>query len=372
MLRIPVDGVRQVGSNEKTSMRLAYALVLVCTACGPEIRMTDDIDLTWDFEFTPKRFDGFLHTPYVVGAPVTVFVTAGEQDDLTGWTITSSDSSVFAITSFALDEDKHAVTAWGQAVGEGTAGLIVEDKKGKQVGVDEAEVLAPDRGELKAHGYLILRQEDQALESELRVVAGGTATYLVNYYNGNRELHGNSVLTVDPTTSVVAQPRTSFLFENREWLTVTAPAAAGTENLTLRANGNAFATVPVVTVPESDLKNMALLGLPEAGHKDGDWLVLLAQAYDATQRRIFGVDYAWTIDGVHSIAQGDLYRYEFKKGDTTSVTAQRGLLSAQTTIQSDTGFVDSTNHIGCNASGGAGGLAALGALGLVRRRRRRV
>jgi len=331
--------------------------------------MTDDIDLTWDFEFTPKRFDGFLHTPYIKGAPVTVFVTAGEKDDLTGWSVYSTDSSVFELTGSALDEDKHAITAWGRAVGDGTAGLIVEDKKGKQVGVDEAEVLSPDRGELKSHGYLILRQEDQALEDELRIVAGGTATYLVNYYNGNRELHGNSVLTVDPPSAVVAQPRTSFLFENREWLTVTAAAAAGNENLTLRANGSAFATVPVVTVPESDMKNVSLLGLPEAGHKDGEWLVLLAQAYDASQRKIFGVDYTWTIDGVHSIAQGDLYRYEFKKGDYTQVTAERGPLSAQTTIQSDEGFVDSTNHIGCNAAGGAGGLAVFGLLGLVRRRR---
>jgi len=73
---------------------------------------------------------------------------------------------------------------------------------------------------------------------------------------------------------------------------------------------------------------------------------------------------------VMSTEAGDLYRYHFKKDDYTQVVAERSGHSASTTIQSDYGYVDSTNNIGCNAGGGgAGALCLLGLLGLRRRRR---
>lgn len=350
---------------------LAFTIAL--SACGPDIHLTDDIDLTWDFELTVKRFDGDLHTPYVKGAPVTLFVSGGDDDDLTGWKIYSTDSSVFAIDGYTLDEKGHSITATGRALTEGIAGLVIEDHHGKSVGVDEAEVVAPDRVELDAHGYLIMDREPEALVDELRIVAGGEATYLVRYFRGNRMLHGNSVLSIDPTTTgLAARARTSFLFENREWISVQSTTTPGTQSISMRADGTPVGSIPVVTVPETDIADVALINQSERNHEDGDWLVLLAQSYDGVQRKIFGVDYAWEIDGVMQTEAGDLYRYYFEKGDYKTVTAERSGHAATTTIQSDHGFVDSTNRIGCNAGGGgAGALSALGLLGLLGLRRRR-
>lgn len=348
-------------------MRALY-LMLGLAGCTSDITMTDDIDLTWDFEVTFKRFEGNLHTPYVKGTPVRLYVWGGEDDDLRGWKIYSSDSSVFEIDGYQTDDDTHGLTAVGRAVGEGIAGLIVDDAHANQVGAGAAEVYAPDRAVLEAHGYLIIDREQQARVDDLRILAGGTATYLVRYFRGDMELHGNSVLSVDPVSGVSSNPRTSWLFENREWLSV-SPTAVGNQNITLRADGDMVGTLPVVMVPETDIARVELLGQSAKGHDDGDWLVLLAQAYDAVDRRIFGVDFAWEIEGAMQTESGDLYRYSFKEDDYKTVTAERFGHSATTEIQSDRGYVDSSNNIGCNAGGG-GLLAAFGLLGLRRRRRR--
>src|SRR6185436_18228326 len=101
--KLPPAWGRHVRCNQGVAMRYTSAILFAFCAglggCGPEVHLTDDIDLTWDFGITLKRFDGTLHTPYVKGAPVTMYVNAGEKDDLTGWKISSSDASVFEISS---------------------------------------------------------------------------------------------------------------------------------------------------------------------------------------------------------------------------------------------------------------------------------
>jgi uncharacterized protein (TIGR03382 family) len=211
--------------------------------------------------------------------------------------------------------------------------------------------------------------DDQAAVDEARILEGGTATYLVRYYNGDRELHGNQVLSVNAPAALTAEPRTTFLFENREWLSLTAttPGAASVE---LLVDGDSHGTFPVVTVPETDIASVVMLTQSESGAHDGEWLVALAQSFDSQSRRIFGVDYTWDVDGVEQTAEGDLYRYEYKKGAIEMVHAERNGMGDSAEIQSDTGYVDSSNRIGCAATGGAGPLVVLAVLGLVRRRRR--
>jgi MYXO-CTERM domain-containing protein len=337
---------------------LALVGAALVAGCGADITMTDDLDLTWDFAITLSKFDHDLHTPYVKGAQVAILVSSSHEDDnLAGWTVDSSNPDVFRIDSVA--------------VGEGVSHLIVLDKGHHIVGTGAAEVLVPDRVELEAHGYLIMDRNAEAAVDEARIVQGGTATYLVHYMNGSRELNGNGVLSVDAGVGVVAEPRTTFLFENREWLTLTA-GNAGPTSIQLYADGVALNSVPVVVVPETDITDVALLTQSEKNRDNGDWLVALAQAYDAAGRRIFGVEYAWEVDGVAQTAYGDLYRYELKKGLYHSVTATRGAHSDSAMIQG-TGFVDSTNRIGCATTAGAGGGAGvlvLAALAFATRRRR--
>jgi MYXO-CTERM domain-containing protein len=350
---------------------VGLALALVGAACGSTYSMTDDIDLTWDFGLTPRRFEDNLHSPYVRGAAVTVFAhSSDDKEDLQGWSIESSDPAVFRIDGPVASGGRDLAMR-GEAVGEGTAALTLRDPRGHAVGHGVAEVRLPDAIELDAHGSLILGRDDEARVTEARVLAGGAATYLVRYFQAGRELHGNGVLSADVPAGVTAEPRTTFLFEDREWLTLRTTAAA-TGTVQLLADGVAAATVPVAVVPESAVADVVVLTEPEHGHKDGDWLAALAQAYDPSGARIFGVDYQWNVNGAAQQGDGDLYRYQFKAGQPTMVQAQRGTHADSAQIQSQGGYVGSTNHVGCAAGGGGSLIVGLVGLGLVAGRRRRV
>jgi hypothetical protein len=344
--------------------------LLVLGACGHEYTLTDDIDLTWDFGITLSKFGDTLHTPYVRGSTMGLSVYSKDEDDrFDGWSIESDDPSIFTITS--VTAQGRNLGAAGVAASEGTTEIRVFDDHGDYVGGGEADVRQPDNVRLDAHGYLIMDMDDQASVDEVRVVEGGTATFVVNYFQGTTALHGNGTLSADGTLGISAQGEQTFLFENREWVQVSSNGDAGPVTLPLRSDGDLVANVPVVVVPETEISNVTMFSESESGHKDGDWLVAYAQAFDSSQRRIFGVEYSWDVNGVEQTADGDLYRYEFKSGDYETVTASRNGMSDSTVIQSDDGFVDSTNHIGCSAGGGGAGLVAgLALVGLARRRRR--
>jgi uncharacterized protein (TIGR03382 family) len=353
-------------------MRIGWLSLVFVVACGgPDITLTDDIDLTWDFGFTLARFGDTLHSPYVRGAPMVLSVYAKDDSQtFDGWSVETSDPSVFQISS--VSAAGKTFTASAMAVGEGSAELTVIDDHGQVIGSADADVLQPDHVGLDAHGYLIMGMDDQASVDEVRVLDGGSATFVVNYFKGNTELHGNRVLTIDPTPGLTGEARESFLFENREWLTVTADGAEGSLSLPLRSDGDLVGSMPVTVVAETDIDDVVLWTQSEADHKDGDWLVAYAQAYDTAQRRIFGVDYAWNVDGIDQTGDGDLYRYQYASGPSQAVTASRGARSATNFIHSEGGFVDSTNNVGCSAGGSTGilgGLVVFGLAGSLRRRR---
>lgn len=356
-----------------TKVGLCLLAAVGLGACGPTYSMTDDVDITWDFGATLSRFDDDLHRPYVRGAKVTLFAHSSEDNpDFRGWTIVSSNPSVFRVDENVLDAVGTQLSAHGQAVGEGTAELTLLDASGDEVGSATAEVVTPDRVELAAHGSLILGRDDEAPVNEARVISGGKATYLVRYFRAGRQLYGNGVLTVTTPAGVTPLPRTSFLFENREWLTLDAAATGtGAGSMELLADGVKVASVPVVIVPETAIVDVVLLTQSEKGREDGDWMVTLAQAYDGDGLRIFGVDYMWNVDGVTQVGDGDLYRYRFKKGQFQMVQARRGSHTDSVMIQSDEGRVGSSNNIGCSAGGGAGWLVGLAGVGWIAARRRR-
>ncbi|MDX2093179.1 MAG: hypothetical protein SFX73_35375 [Kofleriaceae bacterium] len=349
--------------------RLSCLVALSLAACGETITVSDDIDITWDFELTPfDRFDSELHVPYVRGTATTVHISSDHDDRrFGGWTVESSDPSVFELA--ATSHDEYSLKAPGTAMAEGVSVLTIRDASGDVRGRTEVEVLQPDEIVLEAHGYLIMDRDDEAPIEEARIVENGTATYHVRYFRGGRELHGNGVLSVATPVGITAEPRTSFLFENREWLTLQT-TTPGTFSIDLAADGEAVEVRTVEVVPESAVADVAIIAESERGADDGDWLVLLAQAYDSAGRRIFGIDYDWMVDGTMQTESGDLYRYEFKDGADRNVMARIGNHSDSVTIHSEKGYVDSTNNIGCQAGGGAGLAAAAGMLGLRRKRRR--
>src|SRR5215470_12508302 len=96
--------------------KIQLSLLVLAAGCGPDISLTDDIDLTWDFGLTFASFDSTLHTPYVKGAPVTLFVDSSDhKQSLGGWTVESSDPTVFRVDSVGLDNTGHSLAAKGVA-----------------------------------------------------------------------------------------------------------------------------------------------------------------------------------------------------------------------------------------------------------------
>jgi uncharacterized protein (TIGR03382 family) len=346
---------------------------LGAAACGRTVTLADEVDLTWDFQLTPfDRYVDKLHAPYVLGMSVNLWATSSDDgEDVSHWQIVSSDPSVLEISNPQHIKGSFGATATARAVG--SVDISVLDGSGHALGHGVAEVALPDRVELDAHGYLILGLPDRAPVSEARIAETDTATYLVRYFNRGRELYGNGVLVAPSTPAVTAETRQSYLFEKREWLTLTADTA-GASTLPLSVAGQHVSDISVVAVPASDISDVALIAQSEKGAKNGDWLTVLAQATDGSGRNVFGVDYQWNVGGVEQTADGDLYRYEYKKGDVNALTVTRAGHSDSVDIQSDRGYVDNSNRVGCSAGGGAGVVApaaAMLALVVGARRRRR-
>jgi len=346
-----------------------FLVAAVGAGCGETITLTDDLDLTWDFGITLARFDEELHTPYVKGTEVRLEVRSDDEDRrFTGWRLESSDPSVFQLGGTGRTE--YSLYVEGIAAAEGTSEITIRDDEGDVRGRTVVEVLAPDRIELEHHAYLIMDREDEAPVSDARIVEDGTSTYLVRYFRDGRELHGNGVLSAVAPDGILPEPRTTFLFENREWLSIHATTPMST-SIELLADGEPVSVFPVEVVPETAIEDVVLIAQNERKAGPEDWLVVLAQAYDGQGRRIFGVDYEWMLDGVMQIGDGDLYRYEYDPEQPRQITARRGAHSDTITIHASRGFVDSSNDIGCSSSAPTGGALVFAGLALVLFRRRR-
>jgi hypothetical protein len=352
----------------KTCLNVSIvALSAVLAGCGG-VRLADSVDLTFDWNILTGPSNE-LHTPYVAGADFRVFTTGVDREATAGWTLESSDPSVLALGPTAEGRADASALAPGRAV------LTVLDERDRPLHSAAVDVRQPDRAELLAHGPLILgRPELQEDWDEIRVVVGGSATFEVEWFEGNTRLHGHGALSATTTGDVTVEPRRTFLFEDREWVTFT-PRSEGTHEVTLRANGQAVRTVRIVAVDESELDRVELYGMDESRARRGQLLTVLAQGYDAEGRALFGVEYQWTLDGDLEGGFGDLYRYEFVPGEYHMLEAFHGAAANQVRIQGEEGFVDSTNRLGCTIVGvglpSGGAWIAVALLGLVVLRRRR-
>jgi hypothetical protein len=348
-------------------MRKLFLTTLLGLGACSHVHMTDDIDDRFDFSILSGPSDQ-LSTPYVKGTHIRIYANDVPKSH-SDWTIESSDPGVLACEDDGLDTNANSdfFSVACVAVSEGSVTMRVLDGDGKSVDEETVRVGTPDRAKLIAHGPLLINGDEQAADvGAARILAGGTATYMVRYYEGSEELHGNGVLGANAPSDITATPETTFLFENREWLQLTTNGVPGTEAITLTADGAALPPINVITVDESALMFVDVQHSSESGVKKGDWLVALAQAYDASSQRIFGVDYHWQVSGQDQESLGDLYRYEFNRSDPQELVAAHGTMGGSTMIHSDAGFVDSTNNIGCQAAPGrraAGGGALI--LGLV-------
>jgi hypothetical protein len=323
------------------NLSLLAALAILASGCA-RVRLADSVDLTFDWSVVPSDE---LHTPYVAGADFSLYTLGVDEEDQVGWRLASGDSSVLRIDSTANGDAEVTAT------GAGVATVSVLDADGGTVHRAPLEVRRADRAELFAHGGLILgRPELQEDWDEIRILAGGSATFEVRWLDGDERLFGHGALSATAEGDITVRPRRTYLFEDREWVTFT-PHAPGTYEVELAANGVPVRTVRVVAVTEDAVARVRLHGMDESGAREGETLTVLAQAYDAEERPIFGVEYAWELDGALQEGAGDLYRYTFAPGAVRSLCARFDRLEAEVSIQAREGFVDSTNRLGCAAAG---------------------
>lgn len=332
--------------------------------------LADDIRLDFQFIALTGPTDE-LHLPYVQGTKVSISVIGPDSSEMPQFTLTSDDPSVLSIDAL----DKTSATARCTAQGAGSTTIHVL-RNGAEVDSSEVSVAAPTRAVLQPAGPLFVGSPIALpATGTTQVLQGGTATYLVQYFAGDTQLFGNGVLAAQPSAGIDAVPETTFFFQVREWLQVT-PSDLGPPTIDLTADGVALGTLTVNSVADTAVTRVTVQSEDASGAKDGDTLIVLAQSFDAKSDPIFGVTYTWNLAGEEATGEGDLFEFPVASGQSNTLSAQFGDLSASTSIEAKagTGFVSSSNNIGCSASGppagswGALGLAAA-AVALAARRR---
>lgn len=349
--------------------RLTLAMVLTSTTlvgCAQDIQFSDSIDLTFDL----FRSGDTLHTPYVVGAEFSICADSARERQLAGMTLRASDPGMLAVGPTDMSDDQDHMCASVEVLEVGSVAIEVVDD-GEVVASTDLESRAPDRVELMAAGPMLADRPD--LDPQVvrpQILEGGTATFLVQYFDGQTRLHGQGALRVESTDALSVEPVGTVLFEDREWLRIT-PNEQGTATLDLATPAGTFQTLTVDVVDDLDIADMDLHGRDEQGKEAGDPMVVYAQAYDEDGQYIFGVEYEWSIDGEAEPGAGDLFRYDFDPNRREDLLAVHGDLDAIVEISAGEGYVDSSNDVGCSMGGRSGGAWALLVLGLVGLRRRR-
>ena len=355
---------------------LILTLLGACLLAGCHTYALGD-DIQFEFNFTTPLTGPTdeLHLPYVQGTTVLISVLGTSSSDVSEFTLESDDPSVLSVDSI----DTTSATASCTAHGAGTTTIHVL-KSGSEVDSSEVSVAAPTRAVLQPAGPLFVGDPiSLPADGTTQVLNGGTATYLVQYFDGATPLFGNGVLSAPSAPGIDVLPEQTFFFQVREWLQVT-PSALGPQSVPLSVGGVSLGTLTVSSVADTVVTRVAVEAQDASGAQNTDTLLVLAQSFDSSSEPIFGVTYTWNLAGEEATGEGDLFEFPFASGVSNTVSAQFGSLSASTSINAKpgTGVVTTSNNIGCSAASGppAGSWAALGlgALALaftVRRRRAR-
>lgn len=354
MLR-SLDPVRLVS----LALLCAGALLVGCDD-KPDVGFSDDIDIEWDL-FSLERPSDALHLPYVRGTRVRLGLRG---EDVT------RDMRIRSLDSEAFREELDHPGAFRAAV-EGDPVVAVVDGGGDVVRRRALPVRVPDRVELLAHGPLIARIPTRPLTGA-EVVVGGTATFLVHYFAGDQRLFGNGVLSVEGPSEVFAVNRTSFLFENREWLAVTVEAP-GTHRLRLLADGVPVGTFTVVGVPPERVEALALHH-DRRSNSHGNLRLVWAEPVNLEGDTVFGAEPRWDLDGRAIVGLGDVFQYEVDRDAESVLGAHYGDAEAVLVVNAEWGEVTSSDDIGCAVNGaprGEGGWLVL-VVGLLASGRRRL
>jgi hypothetical protein len=330
---------------------------LLLTGCT-SLTVSDDLETNWpDLLSLPQ--DG-LHLPYVVGAPVSISVNETNRGTpFTGWRLESSAPEVFS----AGDVESQGYTLngaqryWGavkcHAVSAGKAQLTLRDEKSGAIKQFEVEVLQPDHIDLFPAGWTdmltldVVATRPDLIAPTARLVANGTASYLVRYSRAGCTLRGNAALTFGPTSQATFSLG-SPVFRKQDFLAIKA-LGTGTATVPLLVGGVAVRDLTIDAVAPEAVASLRLVLPEEAGAKHDDQLVTLCRAFDAAGEELFGIEPLWDLDGMpqqsYESNTGDLYSYLYSKDVARSLFARVGQLQASAQIHASSGWIRSSNTV---------------------------
>jgi hypothetical protein len=346
---------------------------------GPSVAMQDSFELDL---LGPATDD--LHTPYVNGAKfdITIATTGYTATATTSWSLESGDSTVIRVDGSTSPGNFQVET-----VGTGHTTLSVVDAKGNVLDTHGVDVAEPDSVQLCAHGLLLGGLSDaQAQVTQASVLEGGTATFLVRYFQGSQELWGNNAVRPTGTGAVTAMTTTSSFGDDRDWVEVDA-AQPGTGQVSLVVGGSTMAVIPTTVVASSAIQSVGALAQSDANASNGNTLYVFARAFDAQGGDVYGASFAWQVGGaaVSSALTGssmpsDVLSYTYSSSASETVSDELGsFASPLITIHGTGAAVESTAEVGCsvaraagsNGAAGGGLVLVLGAAAMLWVRRRR-
>lgn len=358
---------------------LSFVAVALLGGCTSEFVFTDSVNSRF-LERAPRaEFGDELSTPYVLGARFTTYIEDRDRDtNFTGWSVRVTDPQVLRLReSEPRWVDAHTLALDLEAVGAGTTELLLLDPSGAVQGSASAEVRAPTRARLFAAAIAALEDEEFRGETpHPQLLAGGTASFVVQYLADDLRLQGSTQLEVGTTPAIDAVVQHSRAADNRDILQISA-GEPGLEALDLWVGGALLQRIEVDVVGPEAVAAIDLIHRKGASsvEAEGDWLVV-AQAYDDLRVPVYGVGFGWDLEGRTFEQAGDVlvYAHDPDRESRKQVSAWAAGIEASMPIYALDAEVFTSNDdaFNCNVAGGGAPpwWALLLLLGGLRRRRR--
>lgn len=346
---------------------LAFLVLSVSVLSGcpqDQVNFSDDLDMVFDFKpFNPLHPPpDDLHIPYVVGAEFRMYAFRDhDRMSLEDSWAESMDHTILDIRDRQSDKEWSDFACAALRPGVTEVVLYRSASSEKEWGRAFVEVAQPDRVDLTFAGPFFIHTDpdDYRVLGTVNVLAGGTATFLVEYFQGTRRLYGNGVLEARVRgPGMEAWSAQTYFFEDREWLQVAA-LEPGNHVVDLSVDGVAVGTLSVRALTDNDVAFIELRAESDRHAEDGETLAVLALGYSGGGEPIYGIEFDWSIDGQQESGQGDLYKYPFHRRMNSDLEASYGPHSQSVYISGgDDGWVSSTNRLGCAGSSRSSGPGA--------------
>lgn len=354
---------------------LGFALLAACTS---EFTFTDSVNSRL-FEIKPRaEFGDELSTPYVIGAEFEVYIEDNDREtDFVGWTIETTNPRVLRLRDEPYRLGDHIIGLDVAAAGEGAAELLLRDDHGEIRGSAAVEVLRPTRAKLFAAPIYALDNPDFRGETPRpRILAGGTATFAVEYLHRDVRLQGSTQIRVEGTSALEAAVRSSEVAHNRNWLQFTV-AREGEHTAELWLGDAMVEQVTIDGVGPGAIAGIELIDSDAATPDElaGEWL-LVAQAVSEDKQPVYGVDFEWALaERGGYVVPGDVFVYEHDPEEQfRRVTARAYGVEQSISVRVADGEPASSNDtsLTCSVAGSSSPAPwALGLLLVALRRRRR-